>query len=467
MTLYRSLRVAALACTAPLAIAAGTPQMTVEPADGLVDQPLRVRIVGAEPGAKVSITAELDDEQAPAQHWTAVGAYRADAKGRVDSARSASTGGSYDGILAGGLSCSALPVPRAELPAYLEQLGRTGGRTTPLLDQRDSFAVTVSATVDGRPIGRQTIVRRYAAAGVRTTEVAEGRVNGHYFEPARATGIPVVVIGGSGGGVPRAQAALLASRGHPALALAYFNYKGLKPALVEIPIETFDDGARWLANKRGAKRVALIGTSRGSEAVQLTAAHFPEQVAGIVAYVPAPLIHGGFGPGVGAGQSAWTLGGRDIEFVRFPEADGRPATETRAIAGKAPPGYAGSPVFMSQWANPAAYERSATPLDRIAVPMLLLGGEADAMWPSAFGAEKIRERLTALGKGKLVEVHNYPHAGHSLSRVGIANAMSSSSVHPVSKLWSTTGGEAEANCAASYDAWARVLDFLARLDRGR
>lgn len=463
MVVHRSSLLTALMLASLAVSPALASRVKVTPKDGLVDRPFVVTVTGVRPGAKVVITARLVDEQATPQSWTAVGEYRADAKGVVDTTRTPSVGGTYEGTLAGGLACSTLPVPKADLPQYLETLSKTPGRTYPVIGTRDSFLVDVAVSVDGKRITSSTISRRYVGAGVKTIEVAEGRVNGLYFEPQRATGVPVVVLGGSGGGVPREHAALLASRGHPTLALAYFNYKDLKEALVEIPLETFADGAAWLSSRTGVERVALMGTSRGSEAVQLTAGYFPDHVAGVIAYVPAPLVHGGFGPGVEPWQAAWTLEGRSIPFPRFETAGSTRSSDTREIAGRAPPGYAGSPRFMTEWGNPVPYYFYATPLERIDVPMLLLGGGKDTMWPSGYGAEKIKQRMTALGKGELAELHVYADAGHGLSRVGIGNAISSFSVHRLSKRWSSTGGDAEANCAASYDAWSHVLDFLKRL----
>ena len=54
------------------------------------------------------------------------------------------------------------------------------------------------------------------------------------------------VLGGSGGGLPQGLAALLASHGYVALALAYFSYEHLPAELVSIPLEYFETGMRWL-----------------------------------------------------------------------------------------------------------------------------------------------------------------------------------------------------------------------------
>ena len=378
----------------------------------------------------------------------------------MDTARSSSRDGSYRGVLAGGLACSALPVPVAELSAHLEQLSTAPGRTSPLLGTRDQFNVDIRATVDGQLAGATTIIRRYAAVGVSASEVDNGRVKGLFYQPASVTGIPVVVVAGSGGGAWRDAAALLASRGHPALAVAYFNYPGLSASLESVPIETFAEANRWLSERTGAARVAMLGVSRGTEAVQLTAAHFPEHVAAIVLFVPAPLVHGGFGPGGGTGRAAWSLRGEPVPFVHLSE---RVTGEALAEAGRTPPGHSDAPAFLAEWRRPVSYERWGIPYDRIAVPILALGGGRDAQWPSGYGVEMIQERMAALGKAELVEAHVYPDAGHGISRPGIASPLSLYAIHRVSRLWSTNGGVPEANCAAGYDAWTRTLRFLRTL----
>lgn len=440
--------------------------LTVTPIRGLVDEPFVVRVDGTPPGARVRVQAELTDDNG--QTWTSVGEYLADSSGVVDTASAASVAGTYEGVLPGGLSCSVLPVPQSELAQYIKSLRDKPARTTPDIGTKDSFTVRVSAQVDGETLGPVNVTRAYRAPEVSVTDVDAGHVQGLYFEPpAGARGVPVVVLGGSGGGLQHASAMLLASHGHPTLALAYFAYKDLPAGLVDIPLEAFGAAAAWLKNRTGAPGVVLMGTSRGSEAVMLTAAYLPDNIVGLISIVPSPLVHAAFGKGIAPGQTlfAWTLGGRGIPPVRpkmstGSEAAGQQQGQNRVTASKGPPGYIGTPYFLANWNDPVAHLLFGIPVERIRVPMLLLGGEADTMWPSALGVTQIRERMIAHGKGDLVEAHTYPDAGHSISRIGVGNEMSSFSVHAVGGYWVSTGGLPDANCRAGYDVWSRVFEFL-------
>src|SRR5438128_7337617 len=60
-------------------------------------------------------------------------------------------------------------------------------------------------------------------------------------------------LSGSSGGLPQELAALLASHGYAALALAYFSYEHLPAELVAIPLEYFETGMRWLHAQQGVQ----------------------------------------------------------------------------------------------------------------------------------------------------------------------------------------------------------------------
>jgi dienelactone hydrolase len=392
--------------------------------------------------------------------WTAVGDYYADADGRVDVDVAPSLGGSYQGVSPHGLWCSALPVAPQKLNEYLADLPRHPELgTAPDLDVTGVYTVTLHATIDGKDVASATASRNYGA-DVTTEEVtAAGGVRGVLFLPPRgvAAKVPVLVLAGSGGGLPRAQAALLASHGHPALAQGIFAYRDLPPTLLSIPLESFRAGARWLEQRIGAKRVAVMGTSRGSEAAGLAASLFPEDFAAAVLYVPSHLSNGAFAPGVTALMPAWTFEGKPVPADQG-ETDSNNAAD--AVHSAEPPGFIGTPYYLKTWSNPEIGAALGIPFERVRGPVLAIGGGADQMWPSFIGAEQIRRRLMSHGKSALVEVHIYPGAGHLVSRVGSGGPLSSFVFHPVAKDFEATGGLPNANCEGSFDAWSQVVRFL-------
>jgi len=445
-----------------LPAAAAPPRVTVDQGDGIFDQPFSVRLEGVRPRARVTISARLIDDQN--QDWIAIGNFRASRAGKVNTGTDTSLGGTYEGVISGGLACTGLPVPPDKIAAYLDDAVSVGGRTSPSLGTKADTVIIIAVSVDGRALPDITVSRRYLASGVTETEVNEGKIRGRYYAPpGGGHGIPVLVLSGSSGGLATTQAALLASRGHPALAIAYFNYKDLKTSLNAIDLEQFSDGAKWLSVKSGVPRVAIFGVSRGTEAAQAVAGYLPEHIAGVVAFVPSPMFHAGIGPDpANWNVAAWALGGLPVPFMPSDRA-GRDS-DTAKRQGQSWPGYDGTAYFVKAWNNRAAQMLFATPVDRINVPMLLLAGEDDRIWPSALAARQIADRMTKLGKGNLVTVKSYVGVGHGLANVGQANAISGGIMHPVTKGWVALGGGI-AGCGASYDAWQTMLGFLDKLAR--
>lgn len=443
--------------------AAEHPHLTVSPAAGLVDAPFHVVLEGLLPGSRVKISASRPDVNG--HTWTAVGEYAADADGRVDLDTSPSLGGSYQGVSPHGLWCSAIPVPPDQLPAYLADLPRHPDLgTSPKLDVKSVYRVEVRAESGGGRIAEATATRTYGA-GIVPEEVstADG-VRGKFYpasahEPRR---IPVVVVAGSGGGLMDDQAALLASHGHPVLAQGIFDYKDLPKWLRAIPLETFRAGARWLERRTGARKVAIMGTSRGSEAAGLAASYFPQDFAAAVVYVPSHLSNGAFDLSSTAVTAAWTFQGKPLP-ADHGETDSNNADAV--THSHTPPGFIGTPYYLHTWSDPKVAAADGIPFERMSGPVLALGAGADQMWPSFIGAVQIGRRLAAHGLAGRAEVHIYPGAGHMVSRVGTGGPLSSFVLHPVARDFEATGGLPNANCEGSYDAWSHVLKFLAARER--
>jgi dienelactone hydrolase len=437
------------------------PELQVTPASGLIDAPFHVVVQGLVPGTRVKVSASRPDDHG--RSWTAVGDYLADPDGRIDVDVAPSLGGSYEGVSPHGLWCSALPVEPERLDAYLAELPKHPELgTAPHLDASAFYTVELTASVNGAPVAHATATRTYAA-GITPEEVAAPGVRGRFFPAASGTtpGIPVLVLAGSGGGLPDTQAALLASHGHPALAQGIFAYKDLPPTLRDIPLESFRSGARWLEQRIGAHRVAVMGTSRGSEAAGLAASYFPEDFAAAVVYVPSHLSNGAIDASVHNAGSAWTYQGKPLPWDQG-ETDSNNADES--VHASTPPGFIATPYYLKTWSDPQIAATLGIPFERMRGPVLAIGAGADEMWPSFIGAEQIRRRLAAHGKGDQAEVHIYPGAGHMVSRVGTGGPLSPFVYHPVAKDFEATGGLPVANCEGSYDAWRTVIEFLAKVN---
>lgn len=440
---------------------AAEPQLTVTPASGLADAPFHVVVQNVLPGSRVTVSAARPD--AHGRTWTAVGEYSADADGRIDLDTFPSLAGSYEGVSAHGLWCSALPVAPDRLSAYLAELPKHPELgTAPSLDALAVYPVALTASIDGKAVASTTAKRTYAAGIVPQEVTAAGGVRGLYYPAAAhaSAKVPVVVVAGSGGGLPELQAALLSSHGHPALAQGIFGYKDLPATLRGIPLETFQAGARWLEQHTGARRVAIMGTSRGSEAAGLAASYFPQDFAAAVVYVPSHLSNGAFGPGIKAVEAAWTFEGRPIPADRG-ETDSNNADD--ALHSLQPPGFIGTPYYLKTWSDPAISATLGIPFEKMRGPVLAIAGGADQMWPSFLGAEQIRRRLAAHGDAARAEIHIYPGAGHMVSRLGSGGPFSSFVFHPVAKDFEATGGLPNANCEGSYDGWQHVLEFLGKV----
>jgi pimeloyl-ACP methyl ester carboxylesterase len=350
-----------------------------------------------------------------------------------------------------------------QLAAYVAELPKHPEfGTAPSLDASVLYTVTLAASIDGKTVATAAATRSYAAGIVPEEVTADGGVRGLFYPaPAQVSQkVPVIVLAGSGGGLPQTQAALLASHGHPALAQGIFAYKDLPSTLRGIPLESFSAAAHWLEQRTGAHRVAVMGTSRGSEAAGLAASYFPQDFSAAVVYVPSHLTNGAFGPGITDVEAAWTYAGKPLPADRG-ETDSNNAGD--AAQSHEPPGFVGTPYYLKTWSDPSISAAYGIPFERMRGPVLAIGGGADEMWPSFIGAEQIRRRLVEHGKAGMVEMHIYAGAGHLVSRVGSGGPLSSFVFHPVAKDFEATGGLPNANCEGSFDAWQNVLQFLGKV----
>lgn len=383
----------------------------------LYDVPLGIRVTGLHHGDKVTLRLESRDHR-----WSAQATF--DARQSVlDLDKAAPVSGSYRGV--DGMGLFEALASRDHAPGFA--LGR-------------STSFTLTASVQDGSTATVTLTRELTGPGVTCTQLRVSGTGfyGLYCAPAPHAGRrgPVLLFGGSEGGLAAApQAELLASRGFPALALAYFDEPGLPGALDRIPMEYFARAARWLSRQPGAdgRSLTVWGDSRGSEAALQLGAYFPGLVHAVIAGSPSSVTNSAvslthavpFDP-------AWTLHGKPM-----------------AIAD--PPGD------PSSASNPAA----VIPVQRIRGPVLLLVGADDQLWPSPQYAQAIMATLRRAHDRYSHQDLVLPGAGHA---AGAAFPYDFGPVNiPTAVGTLHLGGTPVANSVAETKAWHDVLKFLRHL----
>ena len=280
--------------------------------------------------------------------------------------------------------------------------------------------------------------------GVR---IAEADLFGNFYPAAGEGPHPaILLLGGSEGGLGRGakhMALALQRAGFSVFQQAYFGAPGTPDSLERIPLEVFDRGLAWLGAQAGvdAQRLALVGASKGGEAVLLVATRHPELRA-VVAGTPSSVAW----PGIDwrrGGQSAfssWSSGGQELATMPF--SAWNPAEGVISVYRS-----------IEDPEQREAAERAAIPIERARAATLLVCGEAETLWPACPMSRALAERAVQRG-GPPVRVLAYPEAGHLVFGPPIPRE------EPFYQRLDMAGGTVEGNAAARADSWPRVIAFL-------
>ena len=429
-------------CIALAACGASGPHSRIEvtPAAGLADRARTIVVSGLRPHDLVAVSAR---SVFPGSVWSAAASFRADRRGVVDLASSAPLSGSYRGASAMGLFWS-------------EHWARgLRYRVSPFSGPWYRTTTRLTVTARGTRLATASVTQTLLAPGVQLREerLSRNGFGGIYFAPkAHANRRPAVVVwGGSEGGIETGAswAALLASHGFPALALAYFREPGLPSHLSNIPLEYFVRAIRWLGVQAGvdAARLWLMAVSRGSEAELLVASHWPGLVHGLVAASPSAFVYPGLGCLLPYSCHAWTLAGRPL-----PAAHVGFGTATYEHDGA----ISELSAFRAGLADKAADRGARIPIGRFRGPVCLISGGNDQLWPSNYYADQI---MAELRQDPAAHVHlNYPHAGHLVFDIPYQPTTTKSKL---SDITLDLGGTIAANETAHQHDWPFTLKFIA------
>jgi uncharacterized protein YciW/dienelactone hydrolase len=433
----------------------GTFALSVTPADDLIDVSRQIVVTGLAPGAQVGIVAQTT--RGNGVLWHARAAFVADTQGTVDLTRDAPVSGDYIGISAMGLVWSQRPEDGKAREVF-PPLSATGF---------EPLTTTLTATANGESVHAR-FVQRLAAPGVTRHEVRaadneEGLVGTLYLPDPYAHPGPrpaVLILNGSGGGMNEPRAALYASHGYAAFALAYFKAPGLSDYISNTPLEYFERALAWLRRRVQPLHdfVAVSGQSRGGELALLLGATFPEAVSAVIGYVPGAVVHSGQNaadPAVGREGPTWLYRGQPLPHLWE---GNRTATWAPFDEGPAP--HRHERAIRTALQDADAVARARIRVERTRGPVLLLSATDDGSWPSSDYSRMVTAKLAEVRHPYPVEHLDYEGAGHAIVFPYVPTTQLVYA-HPVSGRISTGGGEPRANARADAQSWAAVLRFLA------
>jgi CMD domain protein len=433
----------------------GTFALSVTPADDLIDVSRQIVVTGLAPGAQVGIVAQTT--RGNGVLWHARAAFVADTQGTVDLTRDAPISGDYIGISAMGLVWSQRPEDGKAREVF-PPLSVTGF---------EPLTTTLTATANGESVHAR-FVQRLAAPGVTRHEVRaadneEGLVGTLYLPDPYAHPGPrpaVLILNGSGGGMNEPRAALYASHGYAAFALAYFKAPGLSDYISNTPLEYFERALAWLRRRVQPLHdfVAVSGQSRGGELALLLGATFPEAVSAVIGYVPGAVVHSGQNaadPAVGREGPTWLYRGQPLPHLWE---GNRTATWAPFDEGPAP--HRHERAIRTALQDADAVARARIRVERTRGPVLLLSATDDGSWPSSDYSRMVTAKLAEVRHPYPVEHLDYEGAGHAIVFPYVPTTQLVYA-HPVSGRISTGGGEPRANARADAQSWAAVLRFLA------
>jgi len=415
----------------PAAGRKAAPTIRVAPDRALVDEVISVSITGLSQGQAATVKATLTDNHGIA--WRSEAEFIADRKGVVDLSKHAPARGSYTGVDPMGLfwSMNIQPgQPESHAPAQ-----------TFLAPTTMKFELEV----DGKTVNSAMLTRLYVAPGVKSLEARDAGLVAKLYEPEKGGPHPgILVLGGSEGGIRSAEAnaALLASHGYAALAVAYFGMEGLPQRLVGVPLDYLKKAIDWMGAREtiDRQRLAVFGGSKGGELALLLASRFAV-LKTVVAYVPSHVVW----QGIGGDGSSWTYQGQPVPYVPYKSVPGSRGADQ-------PISY--MPLYLASLDDKEAVAKATIPVEKINGPVLVISGKDDQLWPSSIMADLVVARLKENRHPYKFEHLAYESAGHAILTTYGPKTRSTGSAQM------NLGGQPAANARAQADSWPKALAFL-------
>jgi len=396
----------------------------------LADEVVAISATSLLPGSEAKISLSF-------KGWRSEAVFLVDESGSINLVTDAPKEGSYGGVDAMGLFWS--------MTTSTEELKPMSSPTP------DRMALALSSQGIEETI---FIERLYAKPGVKRIEVRDNGLFGVLYLPAEeGPHAGIINLNGSDGGLSEATAALLASRGYAAFALAYFNYSTMQADLSQLPLEYFAKAIDWLQQHEAvdADRLAVRGGSRGGELALLLGSLFPALKV-VVANVPSSVHWAAVSDSRERSVcGSWHYKDKPLAWIS-PVFKGSDFVENEPISF--------TPGFKRAMDNEALVHAAEIEVEKINGPILMVSGEDDAMWPSTYFSNMVVKRL---------ETHNFTHAvqhiacknaGHLVSGIPYQPTTITSIIHPVINMPVTFGGTPEADAKGEIEGWSSTMTLF-------
>ncbi|KAM4663830.1 acyl-coenzyme A thioesterase 5 isoform 1-T1 [Discoglossus pictus] len=406
----------------------------VSPEAGLADEKLHIQVLGLIPRQQVTLRALVVDDQD--YLFDSCAHYEADSTGIIDLHKDASLGGDYTGVLPMGLLWSLSP-SIMEKPYY--RLEKKHVLKSPMdIELLVHKGHTEPKGMPGKVTARKRIVRNFIAPGVRRIRLREGAVRGSLFLPPGEGPFPGVIdMFGDDGGLVEYRSSLLASRGFASLALPYFAFEDLPPAMTEFHLEYFEEAAEFLCRhpKVRGPGVGVIGTGKGADLSLSMVTILPQVIAavsisGCCANTAANLNYRDF-----------TLPGLRYNMSRVHISETSVFDVSEALDDPLDP----------------VNSQSLIPIEKAEGHFLFVVGEDDRNWKSSVYAKAAMDRLRKNGKENFTLL-TYPGAGHRIDPP--CSPFCLAAVDRVLGVPILGGGELKSHCLAQEDSWQKIQEFF-------
>lgn len=275
----------------------------------------------------------------------------------------------------------------------------------------------------------------------KVSRVDEGRVQGFLIEPQDKIhdGL-VIAFTGSDGSYDFDSARTLGEEGYTVLLASYFGKDNLPKDIHRIPVDEIMDDILDFAKKEDLdiKPLTLIGTSRGTEFVQIIANNYKE-VNNLVLIAPFSVAMPYFYRGSKFSPS-WMYKKKIIPYFNNTKVD-RDIYKKIFLDEKKEEDLEYRILYENMFNN-TKKDPPKLSLDDFKGKILILTGEDDRIAPTEIMAKEIYDRYK-----KQVELHIFKDAGHAFTQSEKIGGYQN-------------GGTKDGNREAYYEAKQYLIDFM-------